>query len=40
MDGENITYENLDDPEVQKVYAVYHAEHPYPAKDATPDSEP
>lgn len=40
MDGENITYENLDDPEVQKVYAVYHAEHPYPAKDGTPDSEP
>ena len=40
MDGENITYENLDDPEVQKVYAAYHAEHPYPAKDGTPDSEP
>ncbi|HGK8969834.1 TPA: cell filamentation protein Fic, partial [Pseudomonas aeruginosa] len=26
--------------EVQKVYAAYHAEHPYPAKDGTPDSEP
>lgn len=42
LDSEDINYENVDDPEVQRIYAAYRAEHPIPNEldDAGPEGQP